>query len=183
MPIQIRTVKPQLQIRSTNGKLEIQQPKGELEIKQEKAKMILKGEKPRVVIDQYQCFAEAGLKNNTDLSKEFKALAQRRVMEGISRINSEGTRMINIRIGNPNAIQEIAKRNLQPRALEFNYDTMPKSRPSIEIEGGQSIEWELGGVEIDYRMQKPTYNYQPGKVEGYLDPYPDIEISYIDEKR
>ncbi len=183
MPIQIRTIDAQLNLRTTRAKIGIQQPKGQLNMKQTNAKLVINKESPKVIIDQYQCFAESGLKNNRDLAKQFEALGRRKVMEGINRITSEGSRMINIRRGNPNAITEIAKRNSQPRTREFNYDIIPKSRPKIDFEESFSIDWELGGVEIDYRMEKPTSNYQPGKVEGYLNSYPDVEISYIDERR
>lgn len=183
MPIRINTVKAQLQIRTTKGKIEIQQPKGELEIKQKRAKMIISGERPKVIIDQYQCFAESGLKNNADLAKQFAALGKRRVMEGISRRTFEGRRMMNIKIGNPNAISELAMRNSQPKTLKFNYDIMPKSRPSIEIEGGQSIDWELGGVEVNYTPRNPIISFKKGKIEVYLSQKPSIDIRYIDEKR
>ncbi len=183
MSIQIRTIDAKLNLNITYPKIDIQQSKGHLNINQTNAELIIHKEEPKVIIDQYQCFAESGLKNNADLAKQFKQLALRKVLEGINRKTSEGRRMINIKRGNSNAISDIAKRNFQPKTRQFNYDIMPKSRPKIDFEESFSMDWKLGGVEIDYKIEKAMNNFQWGKVEGYLDPYPDIEISYIDERK
>ena len=183
MSIQIRTIDAKLNLNITYPKIDIRQSKGHLNIKQTNAELIINKEEPKVIIDQYQCFAESGLKNNADLTKQFKQLALRKVLEGIRRKTSEGRRMINIKRGNPNAISDIAKRNFETRTRQFNYDIMPKSRPKIDFEGSFSIDWKSGGVDIDYRVEKPINNFHWGKVEMYLNPYPDIEISYIDDRK
>lgn len=183
MGLQITTVQGQHKFNTINAQLYMQQPKGKQSIRQPKAEMTINRELPRVEIDQYQCFAEAGLKNNTDLRKQFSQLSYRKALEGIAKRVSEGNRMSNIRKGNYNVIPLIAQESTKREKKEYNYDIMPKSRPKIDVKGHLNIDWKINKPIIEYTPQKPIIDYNPGKVEVYIDPYPSIDIQYIDEKR
>jgi len=182
MGIKISTQTAQIGINTHNAKLDISQPKGELSIKQIPPKVKIKQEHAKVIIDQYQCFAEAGLKNNTDLSKDILEFAKKRTVEAIQRICSDGDRMAMIEKSMPEAISELSKKN-SIEEKEFGFTMIPKSRPKIDFKGGISIDWELGGAEIDYKVSKPKVDYTPGKVEIYMEKWANITINYVDEKR
>lgn len=179
--LQINTIRPQIQINTINGQMEIRQPKGEQSIHTTMPKVKIESETPRVIIDQYQCFAESGLKNYLDLTKEAARLGYQKVLEGITRIVEDGNRMAQIENGMPPAIPELAEKNAWEE-LDYNIDTIPKSRPKIDVEGSLNIDWELGRVNIDYKINKPIINFQRGKVEIYLKQKPSIEIKYVDER-
>ncbi|WP_077369562.1 DUF6470 family protein [Anaerosalibacter sp. Marseille-P3206] len=100
---------------------------------------------PRVTIDQYQCFAEAGLKNAKDFTADSVSYAYSKAAEGIDTIVSEGNAMGAIETGNFNIITDTAFDSGLGQK-EFNVDIIPKSRPKIEVEGHLNIEYEMGKV-------------------------------------
>lgn len=183
MPIQINTVKPQIQLEITEPKMHIEQTSGELSIRTTDTEMVIDKEMPKVKIDQYQCFAEAGLKNNRDLSKEFAQLGYQKAMEAISNIVSEGDTLMNIQYSKGNTIALIAKSAKWGSEKEFNFDMIPKSRPKISVEGHLEVNWNPGKVDINYTPKSLKINFQRGKVEVYLNQKPNIDIRYIDDKK
>ena len=182
MPIQITTTKALIGINTTRGKQTISQPKGEQTIKTTAPKLKIRREAPRVIIDQYQCFAEAGLKNYIDLTKEYADLGHQYAMEGIARRVEDGNRMAMIQKNMPDAIPELAEKNAWDPQAEFNMGTIPRSRPKIDVEGSLDIDWEMGNVDIQYTPQKPIIDFNPGKVEVYLRQKPSIEMNYVDAR-
>lgn len=182
MRLSITTVKPILEHNTTWGKMNIEQPKGEQSITQIPPRMEIDRELPKVIIDQYQCFAEAGLKNYRDLTLDNVQFAKQKVAEAISRIISDGRRMASIENNMPEAIPELAKRNSQKPEKQFIFDLIPKSRPKIDVTGHLNINWQLGKADINYRPVKPNIDYQRGSVDIYLKQRPSIEINFIDEK-
>ena len=113
---------------------------------------------PKVIIDQYQCFAEAGLKNNADFAADSVSYAYSKGAEGINTIVSEGNRMGAIETGNFDVITDIAfESGLEEK--EFNVDIIPKSRPKIEVEGRLNIEYEMGKVNF-YKESMLEYKYK-----------------------
>lgn len=166
---------PQIQIKTTNAQVTIEQPKGKQTITTTKPKAIMNSEKPHVIIDQYQCFAEAGLKNYLDLTKENAHFARQKVLEGIARIVDDGNRLAMIDKNMPPAIPELAEKNAWSNQKEFDIGTIPSSRPKIEVRGHLDINWEMGKVNIDYKVNKPIINYKRGKVEYSLKQKPRID--------
>ncbi|RKD32333.1 DUF6470 family protein [Thermohalobacter berrensis] len=182
MGLKINTTWAKLAMNTTRGQMKIQQPRGEQTIKQTKPQVKIKSEKPKVIIDQYQCFAEAGLKNFLDLTREQINLARQAALEGIGRRAQDGDRMAMIQKNMPPAIPEIAEKNAWDDELDYNVDLMPKSRPKIQVKGDLKIDWVLGKAEINYTPKKPKTNYQRGKVEIYLKQKGSIDIQYVDVK-
>lgn len=181
MPLQITTTKPIIGIQTTNGQMSIQQSRGEQTIRTTMPKANIKSEKPKVIIDQYQCFAEAGLKNFLDLTKENAQLGGQRALEAIARIAQDGDRLAMIQKNMPPAIPEIAEKNAWDE-LDYNIGTIPKSRPKIEVTGDLKIDWVLGKVNIDYKANKPSIHYKMGRVDIYLRQKGNIDIQYVDIK-
>ena len=183
MPLQINTTRGQIGIRTQNASQSIRNFHGEQKIETTMPKVKIKSEKPRVIIDQYQCFAEAGLKNNADLTKDMVEYAKMKHKQMIDTIVADGNRMANIKNGTPPAIPEIAEKNARGPEKQFRFGPMPSSRPKIEVEGSLDISWEMGKVNISYTPRKPQITYNPGKVEVYLKQKPSIDIQYVDTRR
>jgi hypothetical protein len=156
------------------------QPRGELTISQSNSQMHIDKELPKVIIDQYQCFAEAGLKNNTDFRREYSQLNYKSFMDGIANYNQEGDMLAQIeKPGNP--LPAIAENRAFPR-YDFNIDFIPKSRPKIDVTGYINISWDIQKPIINYEVRKPVIDYHPGKAEIYMRQWPSVEIRYVDEK-
>jgi len=183
MPISITTVKGQIGINTTNAYLDIRQPKGEQSIRQIKPQMTVDRELPKVIIDQSQCFAEAGRKPISQVVSEYAQLGRQQALEGIARIVEDGNRMAMIQNKMPAAIPEIALKNSTPKQNEFNFGLIPTSRPKIDVTGYLNINWQLGGVEYSYTPRKPIADYNPGKVDIYMKQYPKTEIRFIDTRK
>jgi hypothetical protein len=183
MGLEINTVRAQIGIDIQKPVQTLEQPKGEQQIEQIKAEMVLDWELPRVIIDQYQCFAEAGLKGNQDLFRDYGELGKTVVLEYTGRIALEGDQFGRIEDGRSarEVLAAISEENAWTE-LESNVDCIPKSRPEIDFSGHLNIDWKLGGARIAYRPNKPIHNYQPGKAVVYMKQWPSISIRYIDQR-
>lgn len=182
MPLSITTTKGQIGINTTNAYLDIRQPKGEQSIRQVKPQMMIDRELPKVLIDQSQPFAEAGRKPWSQVAEEYAQLGRQQALEGIARIVDDGNRMAMIQRKMPSAIPEIAFNNSMSKQHEFNFAMIPTSRPKIEVTGHLDIQWKLGGVEYNYTPRNPVADYNPGKVDIYMQQYPKTEIRFIDNR-
>lgn len=183
MGLLIDTVPARIGINTTGSAQRLEQPGGEQKIKQVKAEMILDWELPRVVIDQYQCFAEAGLKGNQDMIRDYAELGENVVLEYTGRIACEGDQFARIEDGR--SAREVLAQTARENTLtkqEFNIAAVPQSRPRIEVTGHLNIGWRRGGAVIDYRPSRVVHNYQPGKVEIYLKQLNKIRIRYLDQR-
>lgn len=125
-------------------------------------KVYIDRELPKVIVDQYECFAEAGLKNNTDLSREFVEYARSQFLAGVDKIVSEGNRMARIENRMPDAIPEIAFDNAMENK-DWNIDIIPKSRPKIDVKGHLNLEWEMGKLNF---YKESVLNYKKGNELG-----------------
>ncbi|MDK2919036.1 MAG: hypothetical protein PWQ37_1769 [Candidatus Petromonas sp.] len=178
--LKINTSPALIGINTTPGKMEITQPKADINMNTEHPRIEIHSEQVRVQIDQYQCFAEAGLKNYLDLTKETVQLAKQAAMQGIERIVRQGNELAAIENGLdpiPNQAEENA---FELFKKEFNFDLIPKSRPKIDFKGGTvDIKVHEGKVNMDIKVNKPQINYTPGKVEIYLRQKNSIDIQYV----
>lgn len=181
MSIQISSQRGKIGLNIKNAKMNMTTEEGKMNIRQKSAKLKIKQDHAQVIIDQYQCFAEAGLKNNTDLTTDMVNLSKQAVLRGIERIAQDGDRLAMIGNRMPNAIPELAKKNTTEEK-QFGFTMIPKSRPKIDFKGGLEINWELGGVEANYTPSKINYQYIPGKVETYMKKWPELDIKFIDDK-
>lgn len=178
--LQINTTPGLIGINTILGRQSIEQPQGELTVNQAKSQMHIDRELPQVIIDQYECFAEAGLKNNTDLRREISQLSYKCLMDSIANYNQEGDMLAQIeKPGNP--LPTIAENKAFPQ-YEFNIDFIPKSRPKIDVTGHINISWDIHKPTINYEVRRPVVDYQPGKAEIYMRQWPRVEIRFIDEK-
>lgn len=171
-----------LGMETTPGKYNMESRRASLELHQKQAKVNIKTELPKVLIDQYECFAEAGLKNSADLSKEQSELAYQQVMEFIEKTAEDGDQLAKIELGGT-PIADIAERDAFPEK-EFGLAFIPSTGPKFDVTGSLDIEavrnWEgvNNGVEINYQPAQLDTNYTPSVLRIYMQSYPSLNISY-----
>ena len=175
--LQISTQKARIGIQTTNAALSYTQPRGQWNMQTQKAQMQVTKGMPQVVIDQTIPFAEAGLKTQPMLMREYADLGRQYVLEGIARRAREGDLMARPPYGN--AIPQIIQSRLPLERADFNVAFIPQSRPEIDFTGLEfEINWQIGGVETDFTPRKPEFNYTPGRVDIYMEQYPEIRYQY-----
>lgn len=182
MGLSIHTTNIELGIERTPSSLKIETQNARLEQHQKHAKVNIRTEKPRVLIDQYECFAEAGLKNNYDFIKEAAQLGYRQVMDFIGKTAQDGYTLAAIEKGG-NPIAAIAARDAFPQK-EFGLAFIPQSRPRIDVIGSVDIQWDRNwegantGVDGTYTPGNVSFNFQPAKLDIYVKQYPSVDIRY-----
>jgi hypothetical protein len=169
-------------VERTPGDLEIRSRNAKLELHQKFAEVNIHTELPKVKIDQYECFATAGLKGNFDFTKYWSQIAYQQVMEYIGKTAADGYTLAAIENGG-NPIKEIAVRDSSP-VHEFGIDFIPKARPQIDFTGSIDIEWERtwegtnNGVDGDFNPGSVNINFEPASISTYVKQYPSINIEY-----
>ncbi len=178
--LRINTTNAMIGIQTTPGKMNISQPAPDVQMHTEHPRVEIESTLPKVQIDQSQCFAEAGLKNFLDLTRESAQIGQQALMRGIERRGRQGDDLANIQNGFqaiPNQAEENA---FELFTKEFNIGTVPKSRPQIDlIEGQVNIQVREGKVNTNVKINKPIIDYTRGKVDIYLRQRNSIDIQYV----
>ncbi|NLC45123.1 MAG: hypothetical protein GX783_12690 [Clostridiales bacterium] len=167
----------QIGIETKNAQLFMQSKKPQLNMSQQHVKVEISRELPRVLIDQYQCFAEAGLKNNMDLLKEAAYLARQQAMEYIGKVASDGDVLAAIENGG-NPIAYFAERDAYPEK-EFNMVTMPTSRPRFEVVGDVRYNVRPGGVQYDFERGNVEIEATPPELNIYLRQKPFVKFEFV----
>lgn len=177
MALRITHIWPRLEIHTTRAEQQLEQIPARLEIATEPARTEMVGEPFRVEINQYPCFAEAGLKNVFDLTREESERARQQLLEGIARRAQEGDGLAAIeRKGNPLVEQALEIAN--PPPAEFNIAFIPQSRPEITIHGGKKLLIEPGKITFSFQPGSVTYDFRPGQVEIYLAQKAELQIEF-----
>jgi len=185
MALSITKVNISLDVERVPARLEINSRPPRLELQQKHAKVYIDAELPKVKIDQYQCFAESGLKNYADLTKEMAELANKRALEYIAKLAEDGDMLAAIENGG-NPFAEIAERDAFPEK-EFGMVTMPRSRPKIDVEGSLTITHDpnepgrWNWVKGNFIPGDVYINYVPGKLNIQVKQYPSVRIEYLGE--
>lgn len=185
MGLSIHTTPAALSIKTYPGSFNMQVVNAKLEIRQKQPEMRIKTEQPMVLIDQYQCFAEAGLKNNSDFMKEQANKGYSQIMKYTAKVAQNGDAMA--RIGHrANIMINIIKQESH-KSYDFNVTSMPKSRPRISMAGGTlDIQFvnrngpgEINGVSGTYTPGYIKYNYTPSTVDIRVASYGSVNIEYF----
>lgn len=169
MRIVMNSTPAQIGIRTTPAKAERHTEHPKLDLETEHPRLEMQSTLPKIQIDQSQCFSEAGLKSPMELTEENASNAVQAMYESIGRIVDQGNQLTDIHLG-VSAIGEQAMYNAYDQfEHEFNLDTIPKSRPKIDlIKGTLNIEYIKGQVRATPRLGKIELNYTHGDVEIYM---------------
>ena len=139
---------PQIKLHSTLPRVEHQTTPAVLEIE---------SPQPVLHIDQTQCFAESGLKNNAALREDLLSLAKSNILKDIAAIAGDGDQLA--RIKGPSIAEVIAGRKKPD--LAFTMVAMPQSRPQISFETYPPT--------VNYRPAVLDFNLNEGTVDSNLD--------------
>lgn len=184
MGLSIYTTPAKLEYESRLAKLELTTQNARLELSQKPPVINIDSERPVVIINQYPCFAEEGLKNNFDLIKENSDLAHSKVMEYISKKAQDGDAMAKI-CHKASIMLDIIKRD-SITMHEFDIGTIPMSRPEIDVQGGNlrfDAEFrnnigEINGVTGTYTPGELDFDYIPWNLNIRVQSYGSIDIKY-----
>ncbi|HOV25206.1 MAG TPA: DUF6470 family protein [Pseudobacteroides sp.] len=174
-------------IESTRASLEMKTKNAVLELDSKEPKINIRTELPKVEIDQYECFASAGLKKPLDLTKEFAQRGYQAVLEYIGKTAEDGDMLAAIEKSR-RVITEIAARDFYTQH-EFGMVTMPSVRPTITVTGSLEIEAERtaegvnNGVDGTYIPAELDMKYVPGMIRIYMEQYASVNIKYIPENK
>lgn len=182
MGLSIRTTDIQLGIHRTPSSMNMETENARLRLHQKHTRINIRTETPRVLIDQSQCFAEAGLKSNYDFAREAAVRGSQQAMEFTGQTARDGYTLAEIeRGGNP--IASIAVRRAYPQK-QFGLDFIPKSRPKIEVTGSVDTQWDRSGegvntgVEGSYSPGYVRLDFEPTKIKIFVKQYPSVDINY-----
>jgi hypothetical protein len=173
----------QLGMERTPSKLNIETQKARLDLYPTYAKLDMRTDPPRITIDQYECRASEGLKNNYDLLQEASQMAYQHILEYIGQTAEDGDRLAAIQYGG-NPIGEIAKRDANGPQHEFGIGFIPKARPEIGVTGSIQIEPVLdengatNAIKSEYTPGSVSYSYDPARINIYVKQYPSVNIQY-----
>lgn len=182
MGLSIHTTNIQLGIERIPSRMQMETQNAKLELHQKPAKLSITSEKPKVLIDQYECFAEEGLKSTGDLLKEAAQLGYQQAMDFIGKTAADGNILAAIENGG-NPIKDIAVRDSSPEK-SFGMVCMPRSRPKIDVTGSLDMQWDWdqkgarNGVEMEYTPGNVNINFVPGKINISVLQYPSVNVRY-----
>lgn len=161
------------------AQLSIQQPKADLQMDQYLGEVEIEKTPLEIHIDQQQCRNEIGIKDLRTLTADLTQEAREKVIEAIGLIAEAGTRIMRIEDGG-NPIVEMAQEIGNPPPVDFNVDTIPKSRPIIEFTGGElHFNVQPARTNIQVTPRKPIIEATLPKVQGYMKQWPAVKIEYL----
>jgi len=184
MDLRIASTPALIGIQTTHGKLEIKQPTADMQLNIEHPRVEIQTEQGQIHIDQYQCFAEAGLKNALDLAIDNTAYANQKLSQAVSRMVEQGDAMVAALHRGTDMIAIHAQENVFARySSEFDIGTIPKSRPEIDFSGG-TVEINVieGRINPQVQLQKPIIDATRTKVDIYLRQRNSINIEYVGKR-
>lgn len=182
MGITINQTYARIGIERTPFRLEMESQQAKLEFRQKHAKINIDTELPRIEIDQYECFASAGLKGTSDLAREAAQRGYQQAIEYIGKVAADGDMLAAIENGG-NPIADIAARDAYPQH-EFNVDFIPKARPKITVRGGikfdpeRNAEGANNGVDGTFIPGYLNIKFTPSRIRVYMAQYNSITIKY-----
>lgn len=179
---------PQIRIQSIHAKLnldiqkpnqEISQIPADLQIEQPMAEMNIELTPSRLTIDQTLAWENLDLKGPLKRMDEAAQLGMQASMEAIGEIASKGNELMKIENkGNPIITQVI---QLDEEMFPLDIGSTP-SQFSVKVQydpGDLKIDWKVNKPLINVNINKPTHDYNPGMVSGFVDPYASLQIDFV----
>jgi len=175
--LQITTTRAILGLQTAPGKQDIEQPRATLSQQQPAAIIEMSTTSPQLFLDTTEARAELDLLSVFRSSAKSAQLGYQGAMDGIGRRAEEGRQMAQIENGG-NAIKQIAIQSSTP----------PPAPLGIRFVGNRSkiqMSIQPGSLDIqstpqkpinEVTIQKPIYQYTPGKVIGEMEQYQSIQI-------
>jgi len=184
MGLSISTTPAEIAIETIPGSFTWHNKFAQLDINQKLPLINIRTEQPVVMIDQYQCFAEAGLKNNIDFAREQAQKGYQNLVKYIGREARNGDAMAKIGY-HANIMIDIIKRESVTKH-EFGLGSIPRSRPTVTVAGGtvrldaepRDGIGETNGITSRYTPGALNFNYTATKVDIRMVSYGSVNIKY-----
>ncbi|SES84312.1 hypothetical protein SAMN05660297_00691 [Natronincola peptidivorans] len=179
-----------LRITAQNAEIGIQQSMGQMMISNNSQtlqtnirdpKISMQQDNPVLLIDQSQCFSEAGLKSSREISRIYAHKGKQAALQSAYSTANEGRQMANIQNGF--ILNRLAKSKSEPKERQFNFDMIPKSRPEIQVRRGETrFSFQKGEVQVNAPYTPPSIDYNRGNTNIYLKQKNYINIDYIGKR-
>jgi hypothetical protein len=183
MGLQIEKTNALIGVKTADPKLGIKTQPAKLEIHQRQAQIKLQNKHSKLLIDQYESFASAGLKNNADITAEAAQKGYQKFIAYVGKTAEDGDMLAAIEDGG-NPIAYISKRD-SSKTHVFGLDFIPKVGPKFDIKVTENNNPMLNaagyhnGVEGQYIPGNIKENFIPGQVDIYLRQNTSIKMKYI----
>ena len=169
-----------ISLQTKNAIQNIEQPKAELDIQQPPAEMTIERMPSQLTIDQTAAREAIDLKTIRRRIEEHADNGYQGVLDGIARRKQEGDDLMRIEDGgNPMPIH--AKQNSERPEKHFNIGFIPPLF-SVKINYEPTkldIYWQTNQVINNSKANKPTLEYEAGKVDVDLRQRESLSIDYI----
>lgn len=160
--LNLQSTKPQVDLAITPARLDITIPK------------------PKVIIDQSQCFADAGKRGLLDFALYCTEYSRSEFSDALAKRVSDGNHLAAIHTGS--SIADLGVEAMQDRQHVFEIRAIPQQPPMIEADVQPvSIDYEPARVDTSLNKGTVDHQFQWGKVETYLQQRNYIDIQWIDE--
>lgn len=181
---------PQLQIQITNAQIgltipdpqqHIEQPPADLQIEQPAADLSIHTTEGQFQFDYTQFWNDLGFYSLTDVARNFAQKGIQAGLEGIARRAREGRQLGDIAHGN-NAIAAISKSkntNIQQKQLGIAFIPSYQAIKAHYTPADVQIDVQKNDPKIEARINKPIYDYTPGKVSLDLLQQPSVKIDWL----
>jgi len=181
---------PKLQIQSKNAEIglniqqpkqHIEQPQADMEIKQPAAELSINIVEGQMKIDASKARSEYGFASVGELAKRDAQKGMQDILAGIARRAREGDMLMSIEKGN-NDIGQIVDSKTSPENKTSGITFIPSGNNSVKFEytpADVQVDIKKNDPEIDVEINKPIYNYTPGKVKVEMLQDPTIKIDWL----
>ncbi len=156
-----------LEITSTYPSFELETYWPRAEIRQEVGQMEIETIGPRMEIDQLQSRNELGIGGFEYYSHQVRDAALQKTIEAIGKMAAQGDEVVQ-RAGHfreEMVFADQARREMEAQIPELNIRAAPRTRPRIDFEYRQEINWSQGGVNITHQVRPPRIDWTLGGVQ------------------
>lgn len=178
--LQITTIPISYEVKINNAKLERQADSTKLNISRRKGGLQVHSRPSRLRMDTY----DARNSMMPTLKTSIYQAAQRghtKAMEAAERYAREGQMFLKSQPGQGSETinRMITERTALPTG-EFQMGFLPKGGVNISAsEPYFSMRYQMDKLNFDWRVNKGSVNFVPGKVEISIKQYPDVRIEYV----
>lgn len=153
MTLKIRTELPQVQLSITQPRIEVAVRYPKVQVEQEQ---------PRVVIDQTAPLGEIGMKTSLDFARSARDHSHKMAAQAIDSYVQEGN--LYLEVHRHVDVARVVAWKTEPDVPELSVAALPKTRPSIDVEGQLTLHVEQGSVRAHALMGSIDLRVEEGGV-------------------
>jgi hypothetical protein len=182
--LKISTVPIKIEMQTTRASFKNPSPIGSskpsYEMTRQRGGMQIRTTPARVNIDQSAARANTGLKNATQLSRDYAQAGMQAAREASANWNETGNAIVES-AGRGNPVAEAAvSEAMRPLSSGADYG---RAQPEFSVqEGSISFDYQMDSLTFDWNVNtKPELEFVPASIEYNIAQYPKVIIEYIGE--